>query len=47
MVGAAGIFSVNRNFYGFVEKVENLYFFDFVILLPWRHFGSRSRALGV
>ena len=47
MVGAAGIFSVNRNFYGSDEKVEKSIFLDFVILLPWRHFGSRSRALGV
>ena len=47
MVGAAGIFSANRNFYGSDEKVEKSIFLDFGILLPWRHFGSKFRALGM
>ena len=34
VVGAAGIFSANRNFYGLDEKVEKSIFLDFVILLP-------------
>ena len=37
----------NENFYGSDEKVGKSIFLDFEILLPWRHFGSRSRALGV
>ena len=45
MVEAAGNFCTNRNFDGFHEKIENVDFLDFGILLPWGDFGAKSSAL--